>query len=66
MSKTNLDNAVNTLLDETDLDVYIETLEDFFECWITHERNDCTNTQLRTERYYAYKNLREFLTNIGS
>lgn len=64
MSNTHNNEAVKALLSETDKEVCIETLDDMFECWLTHERNDCTNTNLRAERYYAYKGLREMLNSF--
>lgn len=54
--------AVNELLQETDTATCVETLDDFFECWLTHGRNDTTSVEQRTDRYYSYKFLRKLLT----
>lgn len=56
--------AVQELLIEEDASALIETLDDFFECWVTHERNDCTSAQERGIRFYGYQNLRKMLGRI--
>ncbi len=61
MSKNDLARAFNTLVTYNDIEVYVETLDDFFECWLTHERTDSDSSNERATRYYAYKNLKDFL-----
>lgn len=56
--------ALNELLVSDDPAHFRETLDVFFECWITNERTDSEDSVIRADRYYAYKNLRDFLEKI--
>lgn len=58
--------AVNRLLVETDPNVCINTLDEFFECWLTHERTDSESASERADRFQAYKSLRKMLEDIDS
>lgn len=56
--------VVKALLTEFDKEVISEVLNDFWESWITNERNDCTTAEHRTNCWFVYHHLLKFLESI--
>ncbi|WP_340112632.1 hypothetical protein [Maribellus mangrovi] len=65
MTRAEINKALDALLLETDGEVCIETLDEFFECWLTHERTDSDDFKMRAKRWQAYTSLRKLLHSIN-
>lgn len=57
-------SAVAQLLCETEASVCVAHLDVMWECWLTHELNDCSEAKERAMVLSSYKNMRKFLNSI--
>lgn len=64
MKRADINKALDAFMLSTDSDVCITTLDEFFECWLTHERTDSDDYKQRAERLQAYKSIRDLLSSI--
>lgn len=58
------EKAVNELLHEDTPEAYEETLELFFESWLTSDLTDGTTGKERSKRYSNFKATKRFLKNL--
>jgi hypothetical protein len=66
MIKSEPGEAVENLLAYSEPKAYSEALTKMWECWITNERNDFASAAERADKLQLYKNLNNFLLNIGA
>lgn len=57
--------AVNELLTKDSIEHYNETLDSFFESWLTNEQTDDADSYERAMRYTHLQGFKKFLKMIG-
>jgi len=57
--------AIRELLNNIDANECIDVLDEFFECWLSHEQTDGYGGADRLVRLSYYKHIRQFIKQIS-